>query len=420
MSGGRRDRVARDDAYRGVVRRADPSRPRRRRQFVLALSVVIALALVLACLGAVWRGNDARSGAPQPGGPGLGSTPPPTQSEALGPVPRPVLDGGWFQLYFTAPVYPDDPAGHQGGLDRALVALIDSATASLDIAVYDFDSRTIALAIARARSRGVAVRMVTDSDTLNDRRNGPTQAALATVRDAGVPIVGDGRGAIMHHKFTVVDRARVATGSWNYTDGDTYRLNNNTIVIQSPELAANFTAEFEKMFVLKQFGPNKNRGGTDPVLAAHGTRIENYFAPQDGVADRIVSAIGAARSSIRFLAFSFTSDAIAAAMLERRSAGVALSGVFETTGSKTQYSEFTRMKGAGVEVYQDGSPWAMHHKVIIIDDRIVIFGSYNFSNNANTQNDENLLIIDNADIARAFVQEYDRIVTLARNPPARR
>jgi len=62
----------------------------------------------------------------------------------------------------------------------------------------------------------------------------------------------------------------------------------------------------------------------------------------------------------------------------------------------------------------------MHHKVIIIDERIVIFGSFNFSDNANTQNDENLLIVDNADIARAFKGEFDRVLNLAQNPPTKK
>ncbi len=62
----------------------------------------------------------------------------------------------------------------------------------------------------------------------------------------------------------------------------------------------------------------------------------------------------------------------------------------------------------------------MHHKVIIIDERIVIFGSFNFSDNANTQNDENLLIVENPDIARAFKSEFDRVLTLAQNPPIRK
>jgi phosphatidylserine/phosphatidylglycerophosphate/cardiolipin synthase-like enzyme len=51
----------------------------------------------------------------------------------------------------------------------------------------------------------------------------------------------------------------------------------------------------------------------------------------------------------------------------------------------------------------------MHEKVIIIDDRIVIFGSFNFSGNADTSNDENLLIIDDPNIASLFEQEFQKV-----------
>lgn len=330
------------------------------------------------------------------------------------------LDGGWYRLYFTAPKYPDNKANHQGGLDAKLVALLDGARSSIDIAGYDFDLANVADAMARAKARGVTVRMVTDSDTLNDTKNAAVQDAFNRLKAAGIPIVDDKRRPFMHHKFTVVDREIVSTGSWNYTDGDTYRLNNNMIVIHSRELAANYGEEFNKMFDQKKFGPSKTKGTPHPVVTVNGTRIETYFAPQDSVERRIVDAVRGSQRSIHFLAFSFTADAIAQAMLERRAAGVTLAGVFETTGSNTEFSEFGKLKSQGVPVYQDGSPWAMHHKVIIIDERIVIFGSFNFSDNAATQNDENLLIVDNPDIARAFKAEYDRVLALAQNPPPKR
>ena len=330
------------------------------------------------------------------------------------------IDGGWYQLYFTAPKYPDDRANHRGGLDEKLVALIDRATVSLDVADYDFDLANVADAMVRAKGRGVTVRMVTDSDTLNNTKDKAIQDAFGKLKGANIPIVDDKRGPIMHNKFTVADREWVQTGSWNYTDGDTYRLNNHMIIVRSPELAANYTTEFDRMFVKKQFGPNKDKPIPNPVVTINGTRVENHFAPEGDVEDQIVRAVRGSRSSIYFLAFSFTADDLAQAMLDRSAAGVALGGVFETTGSNTEYSEYGKLKGQGVEVYQDGNPWVMHHKVIIIDERIVVLGSYNVSDNSNTQNDENILIIDNPDIARAFKGEYDRVLALAKNPPPKR
>jgi len=221
----------------------------------------------------------------------------------------------------------------------------------------------------------------------------------------------------MHNKFLVVDNAAVWTGSWNFTDGGAYHLNNNAIKIMSPDLAQNYTAEFEKMFVRRKFGPNKPAGVPHPQLTIAGVHVENYFAAEDKVAAHVIDHLKQAKQSIHFLAFSFTSDPIGAAVLERARAGVQVAGVFETTGSETKFSEYGRMKQAGLDVLQDGNPYVMHHKVIVVDGREVIFGSFNFSENADKDNDENLLIVDDPALAQAFEAEFQRVREVALHPP---
>ncbi len=328
--------------------------------------------------------------------------------------------GSWYDLAFTAPIYPNNAANHKGGLEDKLVTLMDTATKTLDVADYDFDLASVADAMVRAKGRGVIVRMVTDTDTLTNVKDMAIQSAFGKLKGAGIPVVDDQRSAIMHDKFTVVDNATVQTGSWNYTDGDTYHLNNNMIVIRNAQIAQNYTTEFNKMFEKRAFGPKKEKGTPNPVVMVDGTRVENLFAPKDDTVGRIVETVNGAKSSVYFMAFSFTQDKIGQAIIARQKAGVTVSGVFETTGSQTEFSEYGIMKKAGLDVYTDGNPWVMHHKVIIVDEHIVIFGSFNFSDGAATQNDENLLIVDNADIAKAFKAEYDRVLALAKNPPTKK
>jgi phosphatidylserine/phosphatidylglycerophosphate/cardiolipin synthase-like enzyme len=321
----------------------------------------------------------------------------------------------WYQVFFTTPRYPDKKEYHQGGIDEQLVAFINTATKTIDLADYDFDLENVANALAQAASRGVRVRMVTDTDTLtNDDPN--IQSAFNILKKAKIPIVDDQRGPIMHNKFLVVDDAAVWTGSWNFTEGDTYRLNNNAIRIASPELAQNYTAEFEKMFVERKFGPNKPAGVPHPVLIIGGAHVENYFAAEDKVAGHVVDHLKQAKQSIHFMAFSFTSNEIGNAVIARAKAGVQVAGVFETTGSETKFSQLAPMKKAGIDVLQDGNPYVMHHKVFIIDGRTVIFGSFNFSVNADKDNDENLLIVDDPALAQAFEAEFQRVRDVALNP----
>jgi phosphatidylserine/phosphatidylglycerophosphate/cardiolipin synthase-like enzyme len=332
--------------------------------------------------------------------------------------PAPAQGGAsadWYQLFFSTPKYPDKKEYHHGGIDEQLVAFINTATKTIDLADYDFDLENVANALAQAANRGVRVRMVTDTDTLTND-DPKVQKAFGILKQANIPIVDDQRPAIMHNKFMVVDQAAIWTGSWNFTDGDTYRLNNNAIRIASPELAQNYTAEFEKMFVAHKFGPRKPAGVPHPILTLNGVHVENYFAPEDKVANRVAQRLAQAQQSIHFLAFSFTSDVLGKAVIERAKAGIEVKGVFETTGSETQFSELAPMKKAGIDVLQDGNPYSMHHKVFIIDGRTVIFGSYNFSSNADTDNDENLLIVDDPALAQAFEAEFQRVRDVALNP----
>ncbi|MBT7074503.1 MAG: hypothetical protein HN922_06305 [Anaerolineae bacterium] len=69
-----------------------------------------------------------------------------------------------------------------------------------------------------------------------------------------------------------------------------------------------------------------------------------------------------------------------------------------------------------MQVRRDGNGSFLHHKVIVIDDRIVITGSLNFSDNATESNDENILIVDNAEIAALYIQEVNRVWDMAADP----
>jgi phosphatidylserine/phosphatidylglycerophosphate/cardiolipin synthase-like enzyme len=225
---------------------------------VLALVIAVAvIGLVLIVVVPIVRSRQGRSAPPA--------------STSAGP---------WYELHFTAPVYPDRAETRRGGLDERLVALIDATTKTLDVAIYDFDLPNVAQAMARAKQRGVNVRMVTDTDTV-EHRDAAVQAAIRIVRDAGVPIVDDQRRAIMHHKFVVSDGVTVLTGSWNFTTGDTYRLNNNMAVLRSPDLAANFATEFEKMFGGRKFGPTKPKDKPHPTVTLSGARVETFFASEE-------------------------------------------------------------------------------------------------------------------------------------------
>jgi phosphatidylserine/phosphatidylglycerophosphate/cardiolipin synthase-like enzyme len=312
--------------------------------------------------------------------------------------------GDWYELYLTI---PQEAPTWTGGLDEVLTADMDGARRTIDIAAYDFDLESLTAALIRAHERGVQVRMVIDSD------NAELDQVLDLI-DAGIPVVEDGRSAIMHDKFVVIDSTITWTGSWNLTDNGTYRNNNNALRIQGPEVATNYGAEFEEMFEGRAFGPGSPAETPYPVLVAGESEIRTLFAPEDDVMEAVIAAVAGARESIRFMAYSFTDDALGAEMAARAAAGVLVEGVFEARTAESEYSQYGPLEAAGAQVWKDGNSALMHHKVIIIDRATVISGSFNYSASADESNDENLLIITDAGLAAEYLGEFERVVGEAR------
>jgi phosphatidylserine/phosphatidylglycerophosphate/cardiolipin synthase-like enzyme len=145
-------------------------------------------------------------------------------------------------------------------------------------------------------------------------------------------------------------------------------------------------------------------------------RVEVYFSLEDGVAKHVLQRLAAAKKSIHFMTFSYTADAISDAMIAKVKAGLVVRGVFESQNAGGSGADFTRLKAGGVDVLSDGNCYILHHKVIVIDERTVITDSYNFISSAEKDNDENLVIVDDPNLARAYLDEFQRVYAQAQAP----
>ena len=361
----------------------------------IATTLIAVVILMIILVYEAISGAELLPDGPSEGG-GSGSPNSPT-----GIVPE-----GWYSVYFTDP----DRAGvtaDGGGPDEALVSAIDNARLSVDMAIYDFDLGNVCNALVNAHRRGVTVRIVTDSDNLDEPE-------IQALKDAGIPVLGDRREGLMHDKFVVIDRMEVWTGSMNFTFNDAYKNNNNLIRVRSSRLAQDYLTEFSEMFTDDEFGPRSPANTPYSTLSVDSSQLEVYFSPDDGTAGHLIDLINAARQSVSFLAYSFTADDLAAAMLARAPAGITISGVFEESQYRSNMgTEYDHFRSSGQDVRLDGNPRNMHHKVIIIDEQIVVTGSYNFSASAEKSNDENTLVVHNAEIASLYLSEFRRIFEAA-------
>jgi len=321
--------------------------------------------------------------------------------------------GQWWEIIFTAPEPGRiNPADYESldltnSMAQPLIEFINAAQTSIYVAAFELNLTPIAEALIAAHERGVEVRWMTDDKYGLEEDYEEGHGQFTMLQTAGIEVRDDDRSGLMHNKFWVFDSKTVWTGSTNITVNGVLKNNNNTIIIDSPALAAVYEQEFEELWS-GESGVTSASTMARQRVEIDGTRINVLFAAEDRVAIRLAELVAQAESQIRFMAFAFTHAEIGETMLYRAENGVDVQGLFETIGSETDYSMMGRMHCANVAVRQDGNPQIMHHKVMIIDERIVVTGSFNFSENADKSNDENLLVIDNSDIATYYLEEFDR------------
>jgi phosphatidylserine/phosphatidylglycerophosphate/cardiolipin synthase-like enzyme len=316
----------------------------------------------------------------------------------------------WLNVYFTNPSPPDQL---DAGIDRVILPALEAATLRIDAASFDFNLPSVVNALANASRRGVRVRVVYDGANGSLNLNNAATSnkdfdTLAVLKAAGVDLVDGGRtNGLMHDKLIIVDGQTLFMGSWNLSYNDTFRNNNNLLKITDPGLIANYQARFDEMFEKGLFGTHARVKLPYPSQFIGGMQVENYMAPEDGVMEKLVQAVGSAQKSVHFMIYTYTHPGLASAMIARLRAGVEVQGVMEKRNAAQGVLADLFCSGLAVKV--DGNSYIMHHKVIIIDGQTVITGSFNFTRAADTENDDNVLVIHSPAVAALYEQEYQKI-----------
>ena len=160
-----------------------------------------------------------------------------------------------------------------------------------------------------------------------------------------------------------------------------------------------------------KFGPAKTINTPKRFLIG-GSPVELYFSPTDGTTAAIEEAILTTNYDLSFATLSFTRNDLGEAVMNVGSSiFINPQGVIEDANATG--SEYETLFNAGIDVYSHvGISGQMHHKYAIIDhsqtlsDPTVVTGSHNWSTTAETNNDENTVVIHDARIANLFYQEF--------------
>ena len=309
-------------------------------------------------------------------------------------------------------VYFNDPSNNPKDrtIQNMILDNIRGAKKTIDVATYNYTDTKTASALIDAVHRGVKVRLVIDED--NVKKN-----VINDLRDGGVSVITAESNGLMHAKYIIIDNAVVISGSANMTLSSFSSDNNFMIRLESPEAAKVFTDEFEEMFLDCLFGEESPRSkAAQAVKLEDGTTVYIRFSPDDGIDDMIEKLIQASGESVYMLAYSFASRDIAERLQAAEKDGLDVIVICEDSKAYTDGGgQCGPLSEAGLQVYVDGYPdTLMHEKVIILDNSVVIAGSYNFTRSADKRNDEQVLVIQSPEIADLFLGEFDKILEEAR------
>ncbi len=359
-------------------------------------------------------------------------------------------------------------------LEAMVVEAIGAARREVLVAVQELSLPGVAEALIARHRQGVSVRVVLENtystpwslqhpaDLTPHQRHRQAQLralgqpdAVALLLRAGVPLIddtadGSAGSGLMHHKFLVVDRQVVVTGSANFSpscvhgDADDPRTRGNVnhlLRFESAPLAAVFVEEFDRMWgdgpggaPDSRFGLGKASGPARRVLVGE-TPVEVLFAPHRRSDPHhglhwLADELAATQRRLDMSLFVFSAQGLADTLSALPARGVPIRLLADPGFASRPFSEVLDVLGVSradgdCRLEADNRVWQrplegvgtprlaggdkLHHKFAVIDGARVVTGSFNWSPSAAHQNDETLLVIASPLLAAHFTREMDRL-----------
>jgi phosphatidylserine/phosphatidylglycerophosphate/cardiolipin synthase-like enzyme len=307
---------------------------------------------------------------------------------------------------------PDD-------LETTIIDFINKAKNSLFIAIQELDSKAIAKAIIEARARGVCVSFITEADYLTVKKavvnpwqltgeNEENREIHNALMRAKISVKTDYNPKIFHQKFVVRDPdgpgTAVLTGSTNFTRTGTHNNLNHIVIIRGRRIAKIYLEEFNEM-ATGTFGRLRSRFEMPPkTYSISGIRVKTLFAPDHSPEMEIMKQMLKAKRRIDFAIFTFSkSSGIDDTMVSLQKSGIEIRGIFDNGQGNQRWAVARILASNKIKVYlarKDPRLNKLHHKLMVIDKQIVIAGSFNYTEPADTLNDENIIIIGDLDEKR--------------------
>jgi len=337
------------------------------------------------------------------------------------PIPAPPV---WDALpaartiEFNGEKFPSALVRPQNPVSEILIKAIDSSKESIDLALYEFNLEPLMEAVRRAKARGVKVRVVIDyqhvfpkgtrSDGEDARRSANVEALIAEGYEIKV-LRGVRAQGIMHQKIAIFDGKMINFGSYNWAKSAEQSHFESMMFDDEKPRVDFYKSMYEWLWdyavevdEAEEHPWSKERPAHGPIdedmaIEHNGERFPRQaFSPEGLIEETILRAIRAADKTIDIAMFSFYSARIAEELLIAKNRGIAVRLVFDKMQSKLmKLDNWFAYYGFDVKMIAGPNPFGNvfweknHNKFMIVDNKLMEIGSYNYTKNAEVNSYEN-------------------------------
>lgn len=352
------------------------------------------------------------------------------QAAVPGPVPAvPLPSAVPVPLPLSAYTVPEFAFSGQTDIAAILEGAIRSARSTVDVAIYGMTLPGVARALVDAHNRGVRVRIIVNEAHVYTSR---PDAGVKLVMDNGLDVrtlSGVGRNGIMHNKLGIYDGKLVSAGSFNWVVTANEANSENAVFLKDKAQVAGYQKYYDWMW---GFSKKVSEGPPKPVrdygpppqdparsIFFRGVLLPSYsFSPGGDTAANIRNALDFAQESADIAVFSFYDTGIAQAVINAHKRGVRVRVLVDRVqASQSEVGEMLMKAGVPFRWSKGfGGRGVMHNKFAVLDRRLLMTGSFNWSVNAQQNNFENMFYTASPAYVAGYSVQFDRLFKAADEP----
>lgn len=301
------------------------------------------------------------------------------------------------------------PSTSQSSAYVNITNFIAGSKSELLIAMHELKHIEICLALIEAKKNNTDVKVLLEKKYLEkDFNNYLYQLLLQN----DIRVIADKRkSGLMHSKYLVRDRKDVLSGSANFTyTGIYYNFNDIILFLDDTTLAKDYLRNFNQLIL----PPQRRSEKAELNLALSHTA---GFSREHNIVSTITDLINDAENSVSFAYFVFSSGRLNTSLLNNTK--IQIDGILDNQFSSPAFARLwpvipqQRLSENGHGVFYDPYPAKIHHKFMLIDEAWLLTGSMNLSENAQNNNNENILFINDSEIISQYKTRLENLLSLS-------